>query len=116
MNATVFRVSGTFTKYGDTVFFFKDHSIFVTLEPSGKSLPLPGTPSLYAFIMTSFAAISFKLLSVWLTATFCQVSYPLNSDHASPFGIFRVYLSCSARAMLPKAASDAVMITITEDK
>jgi hypothetical protein len=38
--------------------FLKDRSIFVILEASGKSLPLPGTPSLYAFIITSFAAIT----------------------------------------------------------
>src|SRR5215470_19037225 len=94
MNATVFSVSGTFTKYWATGFLLNDHSIFVIFEPSGKSLPLLGIPSLYAFIITSLAAITFKLLSVWLTATFSQFSYPLNSDHASPSGIFSVYLSC----------------------
>src|SRR2546422_2915037 len=43
--------------------------------------------------------------------TVCQPSYPLNSENASPFGTFTVYLSCAARAMLPETASDTAMIT-----
>src|SRR5215469_10381538 len=47
--------------------------------------------------------------------TTCHASYPLKSENASPFGTCTVYLSCWARAMLPKAATDTAMITITED-
>jgi hypothetical protein len=39
------RVSGTLTEKGASVLFFGFHSIFAILEPSGKSLPLPGTPA-----------------------------------------------------------------------
>src|SRR6516164_8038040 len=44
--------------------------------------------------------------------TTCQASYPLNSEKASPPGTLRLYLSCCAKAKLPKAASDTAMITI----
>jgi hypothetical protein len=54
---------------------FLDHSILTIAEPSGKGLPLPGMPSY-------------------------QVSYPLNSENATPFSAFAVYLSCTARAAL----------------
>src|SRR2546423_212094 len=74
MNDTDFSVSGTMTKYGDSAFFFAIHSIFTILEPSGNFLPLPGTPCRYALIIAGFAAMIFNEVSVWLTATFCQVS------------------------------------------
>src|ERR1700722_10321202 len=37
--------------------------------------------------------------------TTCQVSYPLNSENASPPGTVRAYLSCCAEAKPPKTAS-----------
>jgi len=45
------------------VLFGKPSTIFTTLEPSGKGLPLPGMPSLCAAIIVSFAAITFKSCS-----------------------------------------------------
>src|SRR5208282_4970782 len=57
-------------------------------------------PFLYASIITGLATISLMTFveSVKLGATTCQSSYPLNSENASPFGTFSVYLSCAARA------------------
>src|SRR6516165_2350193 len=59
MNSTSVRspgtVSGVLAEKGRSVNFFGLHSIFAILEPSGKGLPLPGTPSLYALIITGFA-------------------------------------------------------------
>src|SRR5512139_374135 len=48
-------------------------------------------------------------------STYCQFSYPLNSENLSPFGTLKVYLSCAAKPILPKTASSAAM-TITEDE
>src|SRR5215471_12730527 len=48
----------------------------------------------------------------WLMETTCQASYPLNSENASPPGTLTVYLSCCARAKLPKTASNTATITI----
>jgi hypothetical protein len=45
MKKTFFRVSGTSTEKGASVLFFGIHWIFAILEPSGKGLPLPGTPA-----------------------------------------------------------------------
>src|SRR2546426_7496571 len=47
--------------------------------------------------------------------TTCQVSYPLNSENASPPGTFTVYLSWAAwadMALPPKALTSAVTIAI----
>src|SRR5262245_48881136 len=50
--------------------------------------------------------------------TVCQPSYPLNSENASPFGTFTVYLrcplSCAVTALPPRTpstTSDTVMTT-----
>src|SRR5215510_13364342 len=115
MNDTDFSVSGTITKYGDAAFLFEVHSIFATLEPSGKCLPSAGRPSLYAAIIVGLATITLIPFSVCLTATSSQFSYPRKSENASPLGTCKVYLSCAASAMLPKTASNTTMITIGED-
>src|SRR3954467_7961185 len=104
------RVSGTSTEKGDSAFFFGIHSIFAILEPSGKGLPLPGTPARQASIIAGLATIHLIFSSVLLTATGCQFSYPLKSENASPPGTCTVYLSCAARAMPPETASDATMV------
>src|SRR5262249_51435450 len=44
--------------------------------------------------------------------TTCQASYPLNSENASPPGTLTVYLSCWAKAKLPKRASNTATITV----
>src|SRR5580693_8684029 len=95
-------------------FFLNVHSIFTILDPSGKILPSAGRPCLYAFIITSFATITFNCFSVWLTATSSQFSYPLKSANDS-LPNFSVYLSCAAMAMPPKTASMTAMIKIIED-
>src|SRR5882762_5148947 len=47
--------------------------------------------------------------------TVCQLSYPLNSENASPFGTRTVYLawpvSCAEVALLPRTASETTTIT-----
>src|ERR1700728_1310711 len=88
-------VSGVFAEKGGVVSFFGLHSTFAILEPSGNGLPLPGTPCLYALIITGFATMSLITFcaSVRLGPTDCQSSYPLKSENASPPGTFRVYLS-----------------------
>ena len=45
MKKTSCKVSGILTEKGASVLFFGFHSIFAILEPSGKGLPLPGTPA-----------------------------------------------------------------------
>src|SRR5216683_8232359 len=44
--------------------------------------------------------------------TTCQASYPLNSENASPFGTFTVYLSCAGMAEPLTTASTPVIIAI----
>src|ERR1700742_3950055 len=44
--------------------------------------------------------------------TTCQASYPLNSENASPFGTFAVYLSCAEMAEPPTKASTPVITGI----
>src|SRR5271169_3204075 len=48
-------------------------------------------------------------------ATACQLSSPLNSENASPFGTCKVYLSCAEMALPPKTATTAAMIKIAEN-
>src|SRR6516165_2500354 len=48
--------------------------------------------------------------------TSCQASYPLNSQNASPPGTLRLYLSCCAKAKLPKTASNAATITVAGNR
>ena len=91
------------------VFFFMLHSIFTILKPSGKSLPSAGRPCRYAFIITSFATITFSWVSVWLTATTFQFSYPRKSPKERLPNV-SAYLSCCAMAMSPKKVSDATPI------
>src|SRR5215510_16521083 len=116
MNETDFSVSGTRTKYGDSGLLFTVHSIFATLEPSGNCLPSAGRPSLYAAIIVGLATITLIPFSVSLTATSCQSSYPLKSENASPFGTFKVYLSCAASTIPAETPSDTAMIIIGEDE
>src|SRR5580704_7214046 len=97
-NSSPGTVSGVLAEKGGSVSFFGLHSIFAIFEPSGKGFPLPGTPFLYASIITRFARMS--LITFWasvrLGLTACQSSYPLNSENGSPFGTATVYLSCAA--------------------
>src|SRR3954466_3609709 len=65
--------------------------------------------------MTGLARITSIMFPVWLTATVCQSSYPLNSENASPFGTCTVYLSCAEMALPPKTASTTAMITVSQD-
>src|SRR5260370_39122222 len=53
-------VSGVLAEKGASVIFAGFHSIFAILEPSGKGLPLPGMPPLYALIITGLARISLR--------------------------------------------------------
>ena len=67
MNSTAIRspgtVSGVLAEKGGSLNFFGLHSIFAIFEPSGKGLPFPGIPSLYALIITGFATMS--LITFW---------------------------------------------------
>src|ERR1700733_2610095 len=100
MNSTCSRspgtVSGVLAEKSGSVIFFGTHSSFTILEPSGNALPLPGTPSRYAWIITGLATIARITFaaSVKLGPTTCHCSYPLTSENASPPGICSVYLSC----------------------
>src|SRR5208282_5607648 len=69
-------------------------------------------PFLYASIITGLATISLMTFveSVKLGATASQSSYPLNSENASPFGTFTVYLSWAARANAPRTERNAPAI------
>src|SRR5580704_12328314 len=62
-NSSPGTVSGMLAENGGSVNFLGLHSIFAILEPSGKGLPLPGTPSLYAPTITGFATI--RLITFW---------------------------------------------------
>src|SRR5580692_388114 len=84
--------------------------IFAILAPSGKGLPLPGTPALNASIIVGFPTITANNPPLRLTAMTCQPSYPLNSENASPFGTFNSYLSCADNAApVLKTASAAAI-------
>ena len=82
------------------------------MEPSGKGLPLPGTPALYALIMVGLATITLSTSSVRAEETTDQSSYPLKSENAIPLGDFSEYLSCAQTAVPPRTARTAVAITI----
>src|SRR5262249_20905197 len=95
---------------------------FAILAPSGNGLPLPGMPDWYALIITGLARIAAITLSLWLMETVCQLSYPLNSENASPFGTRTLYLappvSCAVAALTPttaspETASNTTMLTTT---
>jgi len=98
MNSTSVRspgtVSGLLAEKGGLVNFFGLHSIFTILEPSGKGLPLPGTPSLYALIITGFARMS--LITFWasvrLGPTACQPSLSLELREREPIRHFQCVL------------------------
>src|SRR5215469_17045177 len=44
--------------------------------------------------------------------TTCQASYPLNSENASPFGTFTVYLSCAEMAQPPTMATPVIIAIV----
>src|SRR5580658_1593353 len=89
------RVSGTSGGPGWSSFFLGTQWILAILAPSGKGLPLPGIPDLYASIIAGFPRIAASLSPLWLREITGQFSYPLNSENARPFGTLRVYLSCA---------------------
>src|SRR5882762_4194874 len=101
------KTSGTSTTKGASVLFFGFHWSFTILAPSGKGLPLPGTPALYALIMIGLATITLSTSSVRAEETTDQSSYPLKSENAIPLGDFSEYLSCAQTAVLPRTASAA---------
>src|SRR5712691_11671065 len=115
MKSTSCRTSGTVVAAGASALFFGFQWTFAILEPSGKCVPLPGTPAREASIIMGLARITAINSSVWLTATTCQSSYPLNSENASPFGTCTVYLSCADMALPPKTASATTTIAISQD-
>src|SRR6476620_5275028 len=112
MTKACVKTSGTSTMKGASVLFFGFHWSFAILEPSGKGLPLPGTPALYALIMVGLATITLSTSSVLAVETTAQSSYPLKSENAIPLGDFSEYLSCAEMAMAvpQRTASTAVAI------
>src|SRR5208282_5754323 len=101
------KTSGTSTTKVASVLFLGFHWSFAIMEPSGKGLPLPGTPALYALIMIGLATITLSTSSVRAVETTDQSSYPLKSENAIPLGDFSEYLSCAATAT-PRTARIAV--------
>src|SRR6266403_2817992 len=57
MKSTSCRLAGTVV-LGNVSCFFGFQWIFAILAPSGKGLPLPGTPALYASIIAGFPRIT----------------------------------------------------------
>src|SRR6476620_2918701 len=112
MTKACVKAFGTSTTKGASVLFLKLHWSFAILEPSGKGLPLPGMPALYALIMVGLAAITLSTSSVRAEETTAQSSYPLKSENAIPLGDFSAYLSCAESAVAPMTASTAVAIAI----
>src|SRR5277367_6104759 len=80
------------------------------MEPSGKGLPLPGTPALYALIMVGLATITLSTSSVRAEETTAQSSYPRKSENAMPLGDFNEYLSCAKGAATTRTASTATAV------
>src|SRR5437762_4881356 len=112
MTKACVKRSGTSTTKGASVLFFGFHWSFTILEPSGKGLPLPGSPALYALIIVGLATITFSTSSVRAEETTAQSSYPLKSENAIPLGDFSEYLSWASTAVLPSDASTAAAIAI----
>src|SRR5438046_6290342 len=106
------KVSGTSTTKGASVLFFGFHWSFAILAPSGKGLPLPGTPARYAFIIVGFATITLSTPSVRALETTCQSSYPLKSENATPLDVLSEYLSCADMAVPIRTTSDTETIPI----
>src|SRR5207245_10858649 len=104
--------SGTSTTKGASVLFLKLHWSFAIFEPSGKGLPLPGTPALYALIMFGLATITLSTSSVRAEETTAQSSYPLKSENAIPLGDFSEYLSCAEMAVPIRTTSGTETIPI----
>src|SRR5271165_1959063 len=104
------KMSGTSTGKGASVLFLNFHWSFAILEPSGNGWPLPGTPSLYAWIIVGLATITLSTSSVRAEETTDQSSYPLKSENAIPLGDFSEYLSCAESDVKPRTASTAVAI------
>src|SRR5208337_5594965 len=102
------KTSGTSTANWASVLFFGFHWSFTIMEPSGKGLPLPGIPALYALIMVGLPTITLSTSSVRAEETTDQSSYPLKSENAIPPGDFSEYLSCAESAATPRTASTAV--------
>src|SRR6476620_117976 len=109
------NTSGTSTTKGASALFFGFHWSFTIFEPSGKGLPLPGMPALYALIIVGLATITLSTSSVRAEETTAQSSYPLKSENAIPLGDFSEYLSCAEMALPPRTASTAAMVTISQD-
>src|ERR1700733_13116399 len=109
-------VPGTLGGPGYVSCVFGVQWIFAILAPSGKGLPLPGTPARRASIMTGFPKIAANLPPLSLVEMTGQSSYPLNSENAGPLGICTVYLSCAEMALPPNTASTVAIVTISQDE
>src|ERR1700726_3695243 len=104
------KTSGTSTTKGGSVLFFGFHWSFAILEPSGKGWPLPGTPALYALIMSGLASITLSTSSVRAEETAHQSSYPLKSENAIPLGDFSAYFSYAPTTAVTSAESIAAAV------
>src|ERR1700722_1110393 len=66
-------------------------------------------------MITGFPRIPAIISPRWLMEISCQLSYPLNSETATPLDTFRVYLFCSWAAWIAipeTTASDATIPTL----
>src|SRR5689334_22926628 len=101
MKSTSCSVSGT-TVVENVACFFGFQWILAILTPSGNGVPLSGMPAWKALIISGLARVTASSLSLWLMATVGQLSYPLNSENASPPGTCTAYFagpaSCAVTA------------------
>src|SRR5262245_7124175 len=108
MKSTSCRLSGT-TVVVKVSCFFGFQWILAILAPSGNGRPLLGMPDCRALIISGLPNVTASAVSLWLTEMVCQLSYPLNSENASPPGTCTVYLagpvSCAVTARPPRTAS-----------
>jgi hypothetical protein len=118
MKSTSCRLAGTAVVV-KVACIFGFQWILAILTPSGNGWPLSGMPAWKALIISGLARVTASSLSLWLMETVGQLSYPLNSENASPPGTCTVYLagpaSCAMTARPPRTpspTSETVMITI----
>ena len=69
-------------------------------------------PASYAAIIAGLPRIMATTFAFRLMEIACHLSYPLNSENASPPGTFTLYLSCAEMARPPATASHTVATPI----
>jgi hypothetical protein len=102
-------VPGTCTAKGDSAFCCEFQAIFAILEPSGKGFPLPGNAGPVGVDHHGIGKDQIEFVFGLTDGDSLPVFISPELREREPTRHLHAAVSCAARVMPPKAASDATM-------